>query len=116
MVGIRFDGRELQKVEEGGWIFASNGKAFIGVKFVDSGYQWDKKQKQATSTDFDHVTDKSRILLHSGDVTNHETFAQFRAMVLATRLSVSADKVEYEFGPANTLLEVALYDGQWTAG
>ncbi|MCP4785375.1 MAG: DUF1961 family protein [Fuerstiella sp.] len=110
-VGIRFHGRGLQKVEESGWIFASNGKAFIGVKFLDGGYRWDETQEEAIPADFDHVTNKSRILLHSGDITNSESFAQFRANVLATRLSVSADKVKYEFGPSSSRLEVALYDG-----
>jgi hypothetical protein len=110
-VGIRFHGRELQKVEEGGWIFASNGKAFVGVKFLDGDYQWDEEREEATPADIDHATDKSRMLLHAGDVTTHESCATFRAKVLGTRLRVSADKVEYELGPGNSRLEVALYDG-----
>lgn len=32
---IGFAGKTLKKVEEGGWIFASNGKAFVAVKFLD---------------------------------------------------------------------------------
>ncbi len=110
-VGIRFHGRELEKVEEDGWIFAGNGKAFIGVKFLDGGYQWDEEREEATPADFDRASDKSRILLHAGDVTTHGSFARFRAEVLATRLNVSANQVEYEFGSTDSRLEVALYDG-----
>ena len=110
-VGIRFHGREFQKVEENGWIFARSGKAFIGVKFLDGGYRWDEERKEASPAEFDHASDKSRILLHAGDVTSHESFAQFRSEVLATSLRVHADKVEYEFGPTHSRLEVTLYDG-----
>jgi len=35
--------KAMKKMEEAGWIFASNGKAFVGVKFLDGGYQWDEK-------------------------------------------------------------------------
>ena len=48
-ISIGFAGKALKKVEEGGWIFASNGKAFVGVKFLDGGYQWDEKRELATA-------------------------------------------------------------------
>ncbi|MDD2598656.1 MAG: hypothetical protein PHO37_05480 [Kiritimatiellae bacterium] len=46
-LGMRFEGADLQKIEEHGWIFATNGKAFVGVKFLDGDYQWDDKQEEA---------------------------------------------------------------------
>ena len=111
-VGIGFAGKALKKVEEDGWIFASNGKAFVGVKFLDGGYQWDAKQAVATPANFKQATDKSRILLHAGDIASHGSFDKFKADVLACRLNVTPDKVDYQFGPATNHLEVTLYDAK----
>ena len=44
--GMRFEGADLQKVEEDGWIFATNGKAYVGVKFMDGAYRWDDKREE----------------------------------------------------------------------
>lgn len=111
-VGIGFEGKALTKVEEGGWIFASNGKAYVGVKFLDGGYQWDEKRAVATPANFKIATDKSRILLHAGDIASHGSFDQFKADMLACRLGVTPDKVDYRFGPAANHLEVTLYDAK----
>jgi hypothetical protein len=112
-VGIKFDGGALSKVEESGWIFATNGKAFVGVKFLDGGYVWDEKQTQAMPADFNKASDKSRILLHAGDLVSHGSFDKFKADVLASRLSVTAEKVEYQFGSAlSNHLEVTRYDAK----
>ena len=111
-ISIGFAGKALKKVEEGGWIFASNGKAFVGVKFLDGGYQWDEKREVATPANFKQATDKSRILLHAGDIASHGSFDKFKADVLASRLNVTPDKVDYQFGPAANHLEVTLYDAK----
>ena len=111
-ISIGFAGKALKKVEEGGWIFASNGKAFVGVKFLDGGYQWDEKRELAQPANFKHATDKSRILLHAGDVASHGSFDKFKADVLTSRLNVTPDKVDYQFGPAANHLEVTLYDAK----
>jgi hypothetical protein len=39
-LSVRFHGKKLARVEKGGWIFASNGKAFAGVKFLDHIWHW----------------------------------------------------------------------------
>ena len=111
-IGIGFEGKTLTKVEEGGWIFARSGKAFVGVKFLDGGYVWDEKRAVATPANFNKATDKSRILLHAGDITSHGSFDKFKADVLASRLSVTPDKVDYQFGPAANHLEVTIYDAK----
>ncbi|MEI7729154.1 MAG: hypothetical protein WCO56_06265 [Verrucomicrobiota bacterium] len=111
-VGIGFEGKALKKVEEAGWIFASNGKAFVGVKFLDGGYQWVRKQALATPANFNKPTDRSRLLLHAGDLVSHESFDKFKATVLANRLNVTPDKVDYQFGPVANHLEVTLYDAK----
>ena len=111
-VGIGFEGKALKQVEEGGWIFASNGKAFVGVKFLDGPYQWDEKRVLATPANFNRVTDQSRILLHAGDIAGHGSFDQFKEDLLASRLNVTPDKVDYQFGPAPNHLEVTRYDAK----
>lgn len=111
-VGIGFEGKALKKVEESGWIFASNGKAFVGVKFLDGEYQWDEKHTLATPANFNKATDKSRILLYAGDIASHGSFDKFKADVLASRLNITPDKVDYQFGPAANHLEVMLYDAK----
>ena len=40
-LSVRFHGKKLERVEKGGWIFAGNGRAFAGVKFLDHKWQWD---------------------------------------------------------------------------
>jgi len=109
-VGMGFEGKALTTVEQDGWIFASNGKAFVGVKFLDGGYRWDEKRGVANPANFDSATDRSRILLHAGDLTTHPSFENFQTAVLAGRLSVSRDKVKYECGPAGNRIEVTRYD------
>lgn len=109
-VSIRFHGRKLDRKEEGGWIFAGNGRAFVGVKFLDGGYEWDEACAEASPVDFDGAADKSRILLHTGDITTHGSFEKFRTAVLAGSLSVSTEKVEYGFGASRTSIEASLYD------
>ena len=111
-VGISFEGKALQKVEESGWIFAGNGKAFVGVKFLDGGYVWDEKRTTVTPAKFNKATDKSRILFHAGDIASHGSFEKFKADVLASRLSVTPGKVDYQFGPTANHLEVKLYDAK----
>jgi hypothetical protein len=111
-ISMGFEGKSLKKVEEGGWIFASNEKAFVGVKFLDGGYVWDEKRTKATPANINKAIDTSRVLLHAGDIASHETFEKFKAHVLASRLNVTPDKVDYQFGSATKHLEVTRYDAK----
>ena len=109
-LGMRFEGADLEKIEEDGWIFASNGKAFVGVKFLDSGYQWDDKRMEASPATFAGPGDTTRILLHAGDLDTHKTFQHFRETVRANPLAVTADKVGYRFEAGSQHVEMARYD------
>ncbi len=111
-ISISFEGKALKKVEEGGWIFASNDKAFVGVKFLDGGYVWDEKRTKATPANINKAIDTSRVLFHAGDIASHGTFEKFKADVLASRLNVRPDKVDYQFGSATNHLEVTRYDAK----
>lgn len=108
-VGIGFAGKALKRVEKDGWIFTSNGKAFAGVKFLDGAHQWDQKSVVATPANFDHARDQSRILLHAGDIASDQSFENFQSRVLANELNITADKVEYRFGPTGNHLAVTRY-------
>ena len=57
------------------------------MKFLDGGYVWDEKRAMATPAKFNKATDKSRILLHAGDIASHGSFDKFKADVLASRES-----------------------------
>lgn len=108
-VGISFAGKALKKVENDGWIFASNGKAFVGVKFLDGLYQWDSKNEVVSPAHFDPAIDQSRILLQAGDIASDGPFEKFQSSVLANALKISADQVDYQFGPSGNRLEVTRY-------
>jgi hypothetical protein len=108
-LGISFEGADLQKIEEDGWIFATNGKAYVGVKFLDGGYKWDEKKEEAFPAKFNGQGDTTRILLHAGDTTTHGTFENFRKTLRSNSPSVTADKVDYRFGTEQRI-EMNLYD------
>ncbi len=52
--------------------------------------------------------DTTRILLHAGDVSSHESFGNFREAVRANPLEVTAEKVDYRFD--ENRIEVTRYD------
>lgn len=107
-LGIRFEGGDLQKIEEDGWIFATDGQAFVGVTFLDGGYRWDAQRVQADPENFGGPGDTTRILLQAGDVASHPTFAAFRSAVRAGERVVTADLVAYRFG--TNRIEMSRYD------
>jgi hypothetical protein len=107
---MRFEGADLQKIEEHGWIFATNGKAFVGVKFLDGGYQWDDKQEEVFPASHTGPGDTTRILLHAGDVSSHGSFARFREMLHSNPLVVTTDTVDYRFTAEKGHLEMNRYD------
>ncbi|QTN32035.1 hypothetical protein HZ994_06725 [Akkermansiaceae bacterium] len=109
-ISMDFDAPGLEIIDEDGWIFASTGKAFAAVKFLDGGHRWDKARRVASPADFTGLNDTGRILLHAGDVTTHGSFDRFRESLRACELVVSADKVDYRFGEAKQRLEMFRYD------
>jgi hypothetical protein len=109
-LGMRFEGPGLDKIEEDGWIFASNGKVFVGAKFLDGGHQWDEAQVEAAPANFTGPGDTTRILLHAGDLATHGSFARFRETLRANPLVVTADRTDYRFGAGGEHLEMSRYD------
>lgn len=109
-ISIRFDAPRLEIIEEAGWIFASNGKAFAAVKFLDGIHQWDKTRTIASPARFTGPADTGRILLHAGDLTDHGSFARFREVLRTCPLVVTADKVDYRSGEGSQHIEMFRYD------
>ena len=109
-LGIRFEGADLEKSEKDGWIFATNGKAFAAVKFLDGDHAWDKAQTTAFPANFAGDADTTRILLQAGDLSSHASFDAFRKAILANPLQVAPDRCDYRFGANH--LEVTRYDAR----
>jgi hypothetical protein len=109
-ISICFDAPRLEIIDEAGWILASNGKAFAGVKFLDGGHRWDKTHTIASPARFTGSADTGRILLHAGDLSSHGSFARFREILRACPLVVTADKVDYRSGKGSQHTEMFRYD------
>jgi hypothetical protein len=110
MISVRFDAPDLQLSEQEGWIFASNGKAFAAIKFLDGGHRWDKERKVASPANFRGEVDTGRILLHAGDVTTHGSFAHFCESLLTNTLDLSADTVTYRYEGGKQRIDMFRYD------
>ncbi|MBL7016387.1 MAG: hypothetical protein ISR84_02395 [Kiritimatiellales bacterium] len=109
LVSIRFHGRGLEKVEEEGWIFATNGKGFVGVKFLDGGYEWDRSGELASPAGGLPET-ATRVLMHAGDLDSFASFDAFRAAVLSNPLSVKNNQVTYRPSKDGPLLKCFGYE------
>ena len=109
-IRIRFNVPGLEIVDEQGWIFASNGKAFAGVRFLDGGHRWDETRSVASPATFIGPADTGRILLHAGDVSEHGSFARFRRGLLDGPLKVAPNLVDYRFDEGREHIEMFLYD------
>ena len=93
-VDIRFFGRMLEKTEKQGWIFASDGNAFVGVKFLDDQYIWNKAKDVALPKNH-HEDSKDRYLIHAADIQSHESLEHFISQVLENELRVEDDRLRY---------------------
>jgi hypothetical protein len=109
-ISMRFDAPGLEIIDKDGWIFASNGKAFAGVKFLDGGHQWDETRTLASPADFTGPADTGRILLHAGDVTTHGSFDRFRESLVANPLTITNNLVDYRFSEGLKHIEMFRYD------
>ncbi|MFO1528976.1 MAG: hypothetical protein U1F77_04365 [Kiritimatiellia bacterium] len=83
-VGVNFTGAGLKVLEQDGWIFADNGSAFVGVKFLDGALPMGSNAKWPAPRISTRPPDSSRILLHAGDLSSHPSGGEFEgAAVLA---------------------------------
>jgi hypothetical protein len=108
-VYIKFLGDNLKKTEKDGWIFASDGKAFAAIKFLDDEYTWNDKKDEAQPKD-QSLDTKHRYLIHAGDIQSHGSLEKFREQILANKLIVEANQVRYTSDSENIDLTMYLYD------
>jgi autotransporter-associated beta strand protein len=79
----------LTKREQDGWLFTSNGKAFLGVRVVSGSYTW---------TDATHITpanQSSPVIFQAGDVIDYASLDDFIAKTLSLNVTVASDRVTY---------------------
>ena len=108
-LNMRFTGADLQKTEAGGWIFTTDGKAYVAVRFLDGGHVWNATQTEAFPADYTgDTTDTTRILMHAGDISEGN-FEAFRTAVLANPLTVTANDADYRFGSPQQRIQVNRY-------
>ena len=106
---MRFTGADLHKTEQSGWIFTTNGKAYVAVRFLDGGHVWNEAQTEAFPANYSgHSNDTTRILMHAGDITEG-SFEAFQAAVLANPLTVTTNDVDYRFGSPQQRIQVNRY-------
>ena len=109
-MSMRFHGKKLKKVEQDGWIFASNGKAYAAVKFLDGGYTWDESGELASPLASPDIPTTTRVLMQTGDMDDYASFKAFQSAVLANPLTVLRDRVAYRSGRNGARLECFRYD------
>ncbi len=109
-MSMRFHGKKLQKVEQDGWIFASNGKAYVAVKFLDGGYEWDESGELASPLIGSGIATTTRVLMQAGDMDGYASFKAFQSAVLANPLRVQRNQVTYQSGRNGAQLECFRYD------
>jgi hypothetical protein len=108
-VDIRFFGRMLEKTERQGWIFASDGNAFVGVKFLDDQYIWNKAKDVALPKNH-HEDAKDRYLIHAGDIQSHGSLEHFISQVLENELRVEDDQLRYVSADEGIDITMFTYD------
>lgn len=109
-MNMRFHGKQLEKVEQNGWIFASNGKAYAAVKFLDGGYEWDESGELASPKTGSRIATTTRVLMQAGDMDGYASFKAFQSAVLANPLKVQRNRVTYQSGRNGAQLECFRYD------
>ena len=109
-MNMRFHGKQLEKVEQNGWIFASNGKAYAAVKFLDGGYEWDESGELASPLSGSSIATTTRVLMQTGDMDGYASFKAFQSAVLANPLRVQRNRVTYQSGRNGAQLECYRYD------
>lgn len=109
-VGIRFQGKEMGMVERDGWIFVEKGNGYTGVRFLDSGYEWNENEDLAIPKDYDYSRSSSRIILITGDLETHGNFEKFQEAVIATSIETKPDLIKVRGGIAGGKIDFYRYD------
>lgn len=109
MISIRFRGEALDVNTDGRrWIFAQHNDAYLAVRFLDDGHEWNDDQTLASPKRF-AADSTQRILLHAGHQDRYESFDAFQSKVRRNRLKISNSQVIYDFNDGEDRIEMWTY-------
>lgn len=114
-INIKFYGRALSKIERDGWIFATDGRAFAAVRFLDGDYLWDDKMETASPANFS-MAGQYRYLIHAGDIRSHRSMDEFMDRVRANALQVEDNEIHYTSQAEEIDVRMFLFDPANPAG
>lgn len=85
-MGVRFEGKAMNRVEHDGWIFVEKDQGYAAVRFLDGDYKWNEAGDLAIPKDFDLNKSSTRIIFITGDLETNGDFNKFQASVVATSI------------------------------
>jgi len=93
----RFDDGQI--VEQDGWVFVSDGRAFGAVKVVDGGYEWKTRR-----TRLNVKKEYSPIIIQTGRKVVYGSYGNFRKQILEAPCRLEGNKLTYH-GPYSPRIE-----------
>lgn len=81
----------LQRTEQDGWIFATNGRAFAGIKVAWGDYRWSGQYAVLSDAD-------SPFILQMGTIEEYSSLQDFIDAVLSAPLTIDGGRIVYQ-GP-----------------
>jgi hypothetical protein len=91
-------------VETDGWVFVSNGEAYVAVRVVKGGYEWKRPARRLMLNE-----KHSPIIIQAGRKAVYGSFGEFQQAILNAPLALSEAKLEYT-GPNSPTIEFFLSD------
>ncbi len=91
-------------VERSGWVFASYGSAYAGIKVVDGGFTWTNDPDSTFSGQW-MVLEKeySPVVMEVGRAMDFASFTAFQDQILANPLSLAGSTLNYQSSLGDTL-------------
>ena len=100
----------MDMVESDGWIFVEKGNGYAGVRFLDSGYEWNENEDLAIPKDYDFGRSDSRFIFITGDSENHGDFEKFQEKVITTSIETRPDLIKIRGGISGGKIDFYPYD------
>ena len=111
-MGVRFEGKAMNRVEHDGWIFVEKDQGYVAVRFLDGGYEWNETNDVARPRDFDRNKSSTRIIFITGDMETNGDFNKFQASVVATSVEARPDIVKVRGGVAGSKIDFYPFNPQ----
>ncbi len=111
-MGVRFDGKAMNRVEHDGWIFVQKDQGYTAVRFLDGGYTWNEAGDLAMPKDFDLNKSSTRLIFITGDLETNGDFNKFQASVIGTSIETSPDLIKVGDGITGSKIDFYLFNPQ----